>query len=226
MIRYPDAWSYSAWADYKLCPYKYHGKKVLKLPEEQTEALISGNIFHKEVAAYVTLPNAPLPSRPIHARILPVVEQLRGMEDKTVEQQWAFTRSWQSTGWFSKQPGKATWLRVVLDAGVVYPDKTAHVIDWKTGKRYDSNDEQMEIFALSMFKHSPWVEEVETRLEYVDNGAEEVAEFKAKDVPLLTAKWEQNAELMLTDRTWTPKPNDKCFFCNRARQNGGDCKFG
>lgn len=224
-VRYPDAWSYSAWSDYKLCPFKYHGRKILKLPEEAGPALLDGRVFHDQIAAHITKPDAPAPDRPIHKRLLPVVAQLREIDDKVVEMQWAFTAAWKPTGWFAKAP-KATWLRVILDAGVVYPDATAHVGDWKTGKRYDDNDEQMELFALATFAQYTWVNEVETRLWYVDNGHEEIAEFKRSEEPLLRAKWEDRAAKMLADRTWTPKPNAMCHFCARSRQSGGDCKFG
>lgn len=225
MIRYPDAWSYSAYADYALCPAKYEGRKVLKLPEVAGPALLDGRVFHDQIAAHITKPGAPAPDRPIHKRLLPVVAQLQQIEDKVVEQQWAFTNAWKPTGWFSKGH-MATWLRVILDVGVVYPDATAHVGDWKTGKRYDDNDDQMELFALATFAHSPWVQEVETRLWYVDSGHEEIAEFKHSEEPALRAKWEAKAHTMLTDRTFTPKPNDKCRFCVRSRQSGGDCRFG
>lgn len=223
--RLPDAWSYSAWSDYDTCPLKYHGRKVLKLPEPYSKPLDDGNTFHVQVAEHVTNPAAPPPERPIHPRIQTVVEQLRDTPDKTVEQQWGFTRDWKPTGWFSKGT-KATWLRVVLDVGLAYPDGEAIVGDWKTGKRYDTNDEQMELFAIAAFSQWTWIQKVETRLWYVDNGHEECATFERSSLPSLTAKWEARAVAMLADRTWAPKPNDKCRFCVRARQAGGDCKFG
>lgn len=227
-VRYPDAWSYSAWSDYSLCPLKYHGRRILKLPEPPSTALADGNLFHQQIARHIgdgLGEPGPAPDRPIHARLLPIVAQLREIDDKMVERQWAFTSAWKQTGWFSRAP-KATWLRVVLDVGVVYPDATAHVGDWKTGKRYATNDEQMELFALATFAHAPHVNEVETRLWYIDNGHEEIAEFTRAEEAPLRAKWEGRAQKMLADRTWTPKPNDMCRFCVRARQNGGDCKFG
>jgi hypothetical protein len=225
-VRYPDAWSYSAYSDYALCPFKYHGRKILKLPEPPSDALAQGNAFHQQVAAHITQPDAPAPARPIHARIAPIVAQLRETEDKVVEQQWAFTPAWKPTGWFSRNTTKPTWLRVVLDVGVAYPDATAIVGDWKTGERYDTNDEQMELFALATFAYWPHVKEVETRLWYVDNGHEEPAEFKRSEEASLRAKWEERARVMLADRTWAPKPNAMCRFCVRSRQSGGDCRFG
>lgn len=223
--KYPEAWSYSAYADYAQCPAKYEGRKVLKLPEEAGPALLAGRVFHDQVAKHITVPGAPAPGRPIHKRLLPVVAQLQQIDDKVVEMQWAYTKTWKTCGWFAR--GSApTWLRVILDVGLIYPDATAHVGDWKTGRRYDDNDEQMELFALATFAQYTWVNDVETRLWYVDNGHEEIAEFKRAEEPALRAKWEDRAQRMLADRTFTPKPNDKCGFCVRARQNGGDCRFG
>lgn len=224
-VRYPDAWSYSAYAAYALCPFKYHGQKVLRLPEPPSKALEDGNTFHVQVAAYLRGSRPTLPERPIHANILPIVEQLKATEDKLVEEQWGFDRDWKATGWFTKG-AKATWLRVITDAFVAYPDATGIVGDWKTGKRYDSNDDQMELFGAATLMRFTSLDEVETRLWYVDNGAEEVATFKRSELPALKAKWEQRAATMLADRTWTPRPNDKCKFCVRARQSGGDCRFG
>jgi hypothetical protein len=222
--RLPDAWSYSAWSDYDLCPLKYHGRKVLKLAEPPSAALEDGNKFHHQVAAHVSQ-GGPLPERPIHKNILPLVAQIRDMEDKVVEQQWGFTSQWKPTGWFTKG-AKATWLRAVLDVGIVYEDQTATVVDWKTGKRYSSNDDQMELFAAVTFSYFPHLVSLETRLLYVDSGQEEQAEFNRSELPGLIDKWEGRARTMLSDRDWKPKPNDKCHFCVRARQNGGDCKFG
>lgn len=223
--RYPDAWSYSAWADYNTCPSLYEGRKVLKLPEEAGPALLEGRVFHDQIAKHITQPGAPAPERPIHKHLQSVVDQLRTIDDKVVELQWAYNKAWKPCGYFSKAPNP-TWLRVILDVGVIYPDATAHVGDWKTGKRYDSNDDQMELFALATFAQYPWVNDVETRLWYVDNGLEEIAEFTRSEEPALRAKWEERAQRMLSDRTFTPKPNDKCRFCVRSRQAGGDCRFG
>jgi hypothetical protein len=227
VIKYPDAWSYSAWEQYEQCPHKYEGYRVLKnVKQEVTPALADGKVFHDEVAKFITLPAGVLPTRKIHDRILPLVISLRDdFDDKIVEMQWGLTASWKETGWFTKGP-KATWLRVILDVGVIYEDATALVLDWKTGKRYDSNDEQMELFALTTFAKYAWVNEVETRLEYVDTGDEIEKTFKREQAPELTAKWNERARIMLSDRTFTPRPNDKCFFCARSRQKGGDCRFG
>lgn len=225
MIRFPDAWSYSNYETWALCPFKYHGRKVLKQPEPTGQALLDGRVFHDQVAKHITNLAAPAPVRPIHQRLQPVVAQLRTIEDKIVEKQWAFTKTWKPCGWFAKAPAP-TWLRVILDVGIVYEDKTAHVGDWKTGKRYGTNDDQMELFALATFAQFTWVTEAETRLWYVDSGDEETAEFKRAEEPALRAKWEARAQQMLSDREFVARPNDKCRFCVRAKQNDGDCQFG
>lgn len=224
--RYPDAWSYSAYAMWEECPKRYEGVKVLKMGDQAGPGMAEGNEFHKQVADYIVRPAAPPPTRPIHRDIQPVVEQLRAMESKTVEQQWGLTSDWRQTGWFSRDPRKPTWLRVILDVGLLYPDDTAEVIDWKTGKRYDHNDDQMEVFAAGVFSYWRHVRHVTTRLDYVDSGQEEVAEFDAKDADALRAKWSDKAKAMLADRTFPARPGFRCKYCVRARQNGGDCAFG
>jgi hypothetical protein len=225
--RIPDAWSYSAYSMWEECGFRYEGVKVLKMPDAPGPGMAEGQTFHTEVAAYIMGHRQTLPTRPIHKDILPVVEHLRAIDTpKTVEQQWGITKDWKTTGWFSRDAHKPTWLRIVLDAGLTYPDDTGDVVDWKTGKRYDHNDDQMEIFAAGYLTYRPWLKHITTRLEYVDTGQEEIAEFTAKEAQQLQVKWTEKARIMLADRDFTPKPGFRCKYCVRAKSAGGDCVFG
>jgi hypothetical protein len=119
-------------------------------------------------------------------------------------------------------------LRNIADVAMLYEDNSAEVVDWKTGKRYGSNDEQMELGAVTMFQRfrGQTVNGVKTTLIYVDAGGEETAEFKFADLDRLRAKWHERAVKMLEERQFLPRPNDKCKFCNFSRSKGGQCRFG
>lgn len=217
------AWSFSRVEMYERCPFQFKCKHIDRLPDPGSPAMERGDKIHKGTAAFLTS-DAPLP--PEAHRFEQLLNELKAMPAtaRFVEQQWGFTKAWQPTGWF----GKDTWLRVVLDAGVVYEDNTADVIDHKTGKMYNHNSDQVELFAAAVFRRFPTVEHVTTRLWYFDvpEGNELVAEFDKKDVRGIMEKWNARVEPMFAETLWAPRPNDKCKWCAFSKSKGGPCRFG
>jgi putative RecB family exonuclease len=219
----PTTWSFSRWNTWDTCPFQYKCKFIDKLPDPPSPAMARGDAVHKALAAHLTSP-APLPPEVTDPFQKQIVAEMKAHDQKLVEQKWAYDASWGPTGYF----GKTTWLRAIADVALLYDDSSVEVIDWKTGKRYGSNDDQMELFALTTFKHFPGRTRngVKTTLVYLDAGSEEPAEFKASDVDRLRAKWDDRAKRMLSDRQFLPRPNDKCKFCRFSRSNNGPCRFG
>lgn len=222
------AWSYSRLALFELCPAQFKYKNIDKLPDPPGPAMDRGNKVHKELADYLLRSGAPKPdvlkAGQKGAALAKQADELRAMDPsrRIVEQQWGFTAKFKPCAWF----GKDTWWRVVLDVGAVYPDDTADVRDWKTGKKYDTNDDQMRQFALAVFKRFPSVKAVTTGLWYVDTGDEELAEFTKSDEPAIESDVKTRVHRMLTAETFSPRPNDKCRFCNFSKSKGGPCSFG
>lgn len=219
------AWSYTRYADYRRCPMFFAYKHLLRIKEPPGPAMQRGRDIHKEAEAYLTAKRKPkLP--PSLANFAEEMEQLRDLKP-TVEQQWGFRQDWSPTEWF----GSDVWVRNVLDVCVVYDDGTADVIDHKTGKKYGSNDEQMELFGLSTFKKflDQKLKKVTTRLWYLDiadnNENEVVAEFKASEVAALEKDWAKRVRPMFADRKFPPRPNDKCRWCFLSKAKGGPCRF-
>jgi hypothetical protein len=217
-----DSWSYSRWADYDKCPYYFKKKHIEKVKEPQGPALVKGNQFHEGMANYLLAkPGAAMPA----TKFAPLMAELRDFEDKIVEEKMAFTEAWTPTGYFAKAP-QAAWLRVIWDVGLMYEDLTGEVCDHKTGKKYGSNKDQMELFALSFFCKFKPAKAVTTRLWYHESGDEDVMEFERAQVPELQAKWTKRAVTMLGDTVLPMKPNDKCKWCMHAKSAGGSCRFG
>lgn len=217
------AWSYSRYADYAQCPLRFKLKVIDKIQEPASPAMARGNTVHKALAQYIE-GRGELPQEvksPYHASLY---AEMRGFpaEDKVVEQQMGFTAHWEPTGWFAKD----TWLRVVWDLALMYEDLTGEVVDHKTGKKYGTNTDQMELFGLSFFCKYKLAKHVTTRLVYIDSGDEEIAEFSADAVAPLKAKWEAKVAPMFTDTVFAPRPNDKCRFCHFAKSKLNLCKFG
>lgn len=218
------AWSYSRYDCYTQCPYKFRLQFLDKLPIEPSEAMARGQRIHNDIAKYLQNPlDFPFPSGFTHKAEL--ISEIAKFDDKAVEQQWGFDRQWQPTGWFAK--GKnATWLRTIVDVGLVYGDDTGELVDWKTGKARGGYDDQMKIFGISFLQKVPYVTEVTTRLAFLDNAATEMRTVKRSDLPELIDEWEAKTAPMFEDTEFLPRPNDKCKFCDFRRSNGGPCRYG
>lgn len=223
-----DAWSWSRFECYELCPAKFKYKFIEKRKEEASPAMARGNDVHLGTAAYIEGKTDAPPDAvklPFHRKLL---AECRATEDKVTEQQWAFNTSWQSTGWFAKAsaPNGAAWLRTIVDYGVAYEDNVVEIIDWKTGKVYGHNADQIELFALSAMRHFRPATKILTRLVYFDAGTEQADEFSAADQEKLIAKWNAKVAPMFADTVFLPRPNAKCGFCSFSKSKGGPCRFG
>lgn len=219
------AWSFSRWEMYDKCAYMFKGKHLDKMPEVQSPAMARGDRVHKGAAKFITEERAELPRECIKFDKQLTELALLPKENVVVEQQWGFTREWKATGWFDGGKG-TTWLRVVLDAGVVYSDHTADVVDHKTGKIYDKNAEQRELNGMAMLARYPHLEHVTSRMWYLDSGEERLVEIGRHELDALKTKWEKRVAPMFTDTVFAPRPGEHCRWCFRAKSKGGDCRFG
>lgn len=230
------AWSYSRYADYSRCPKYFFEKHVAKNPrtKESSPAMQRGSDIHKKGEVYLLTPKAKLP--PEYINFKTEMTQLKTL-DPLVEQQWGFNAQWQAIdggprdphGWFHP----TTYLRIVTDVSVIYDDNTADVIDFKTGKMYATNQDQMDLFSTGPFMKYPTLEGVTTRLWYLDiadpagTGANTVVqEFQRKDFERIKKEWDKRTVAMFNDKKFPPKANDKCKWCPLGKSKGGDCKFG
>lgn len=221
-----DAWSWSRFECWDLCPLKFKFKFIDKLPEPGSPAMERGNKIHDETAKYLTGVREALPDAVTDPYQRMLLEECRAAEDKIVEQKWGFTQGWEPTGYFSRDAKKPTWLRTIVDYGVLYEDMTVEIIDWKSGKMYGHNAEQVELFALSAMCHFKPAKQVITRLVYFDAGTEQLATFDAADKAALIAKWNAQVAPMFADTTFIARPNDRCKWCAYSKSAGGKCRFG
>lgn len=231
------AWSYSRYADYQQCPLRFKLKHIDRVPDPGSAAMQRGSDIHKEGENFLKAPTG-------RGKKVVVPESYRFFKDEMaqmrtlepmVEQQWGFTREWMPTGWFSND----TWLRIICDVALLYDDNTADIIDFKTGRKYATNEEQIELFSMGGFMKWPDVTHVTARLWYLDvpNGPNDgdfhpdstanttIREFTRKDFDKARAKWERKIQPMFNDRRFPPKPNEKCKWCAYRKANGGPCKF-
>ncbi len=225
------AWSYSRYADHTRCPLYFKEKYITKsIKDESSDAMKRGNDIHVGIAAFLKGTAQGVPRDALqNPRAEQIISELSQIPDKLVEQQWGFTSSWTETAWFSKDPSKPTWWRVILDVGLVYPDLTGEALDWKTGKRYATNADQMELNALGMMCKVKPIKHVTSRMIYLDDTGkdiEDVDEFPAHHKQRLIDKWTAKVAPMFKDQVFAPRPNEKCKWCPLARSKGGKCAFG
>lgn len=222
------SWSYSAYATHAECPLKYKLEKIDKIKVPTPPAFIKGREWHKAMEDFLKAQPGTVPVPKQGARFIPLLEAIQAHPRKLVEQQWAFNRQWRESKWFRDN---STWLRSVLDAGVIHEDYAVDIVDWKTGKYYSTNEDQLELFALTAMVRIPQAPEVNTLLAYLETGDEIVASYSAKDREKLKAKWEKKVEPMFNDTTFAPRPNDNCRRCPFRKsgdpsEGGGRCRFG
>lgn len=220
-----DAWSYSRYADYQQCPLRFKLKHIQKMKEPGSPAMQRGSDIHKMGENYLKAAKRPRTVPKEYANFKDEMAQLHGL-NPLVEQQWGFTSKWQPTGWF----GADTWLRIVADVAVVYDDNTADLIDFKTGRMYDTNEEQVELFSAGMFMKFPELEGVTTRLWYLDVdptkvNPEIVREYDRGDFERVRKSWEKKIVPMFKDKRFAPTPNEKCRWCSFSKDKGGPCPY-
>lgn len=219
------AWSYSRLSKYETCPYAFKLEFHDGIKPPQGKAAERGDAVHKGLAATLKQPPGVVTPEAKQAKkwemFTGLFDAVKSLEN-CVEQQWGFGREFVPSTWF----GKDVWYRAVLDVVAFYPDNHATVIDWKTGKKYGSYDDQAEQFALATFSRYKNVKSIDSRLEFVDSGEEELAEFTRADHPGLIEKWKKRAAVMFADTEHRPRPSDSCRFCHFRKSNSGPCAFG
>lgn len=222
------AWSYSRYAAWTQCPLQFRLKFLENFKDPGSPAMDRGKEMHDGVAKYCANQADVLPRDAMqNATALQTITEIRSFpaDKKQIEQQWGYRADFKPTGWF----GADTWFRSILDVGVMYEDMTYESVDWKTGKRYGSNADQMETQALAIMARFKPVQHVTTRLVYLDSTDSdpfEIEEFPATHREKLADKWRGKVAPMFADKVFAPRPNDKCRFCPFSRSKSGQCAFG
>ena len=201
----PTHWTISRWDDYAKCPKRYKARYIDKsLPFVPNAAADRGTRIHQIAEDFVLGKRDDLPE--ISPSWAIQIEELKRIGAKA-EEMWEF-----SEGWHPVEPGYPVWFRMKMD--VHYLNKTAlHLIDYKTGKIYPSNIEQIEVYALAAFAKFDEVDTVHGALWYLDQHEPNEKTYKRSQAEKLARKWDQRAHEMLTAEKFPAKPNKFCSWC-------------
>jgi hypothetical protein len=218
------AWSYSRYNIHRTCPKQAYFLFVERRKEVEAEAIVRGKRLHSTAAAMVT--DTPVEVLAEDATLLtkfaPMFHELRQYGARSEVQQ-AFTFDWEPTDWF----GPRAWLRVVFDALHGTPSQ-AVVHEFKTGRVYDSHDEQRTLYAAAGSALFPDAAVIEVKFHYFDQGPGKSTSklYSRGEAVRLRGEWEDKARPLLSDTTFAAKAGPHCNRCTFRRSAGGPCDLG
>lgn len=226
------SWSFTRYNDYKQCPRKAKLKHLDKIEEPPNDAMARGGDIGRLCELFI---KGGLKKMPLELmKFKEVFEQLRDMYKKTpkrmvVEDSWAMTKDYKPSTW---NDWENCAVRVKIDAGHLESATAMVVRDWKTGKyrpeKREEYIEQLELYALAAFVLNPQLLEVSAFLCYLDVGVtfpepgsadEDRLTFTRADMPALKKTWDKRTRAMLFDKSFAPRPNDKCRWCHYRKEN-------
>lgn len=201
-------WSYSKIKAFEQCPKQFYHDKILKeVPFKETEATLYGTAFHTAAEDYIGK-DIPLPSKFSFAqKMLDSLKNKQG--EKLCELKLGITEDLEPCGFFADD----VWFRGVADL-IILDGDLAWVIDYKTGKSSKYADKgQLELMAMSVFKHFPQVKTIRAGLVFVISNDLVKSTYTEYDKPKLWEKWLAKYKQMETaaiEEVWNAKPNGLC----------------
>jgi len=213
------SWSYSKLSTYERCPamkkYRYDLKvEVSRVDSPQAQR---GTALHEDLERNLgkTVYEVPEWMRP-H---MPHLEKYQSGKKELVVR---LTEDW-------KPVVEDHWLICIIDLNHIEDDKYATVIDYKSGKRYETHQEQIELYNLSVLAQNPEVERVEGKCYYLDEPpggwGPPVFTFR-EQFEAVRKRWEDRVAMMDCDTEGAPRPGYYCRWCDYRKENGGPCPFG
>ena len=122
------------------------------------------------------------------------------------------------------------WLRLKLDALVMHDERTATVIDFKTGRKFGNeikHGEQLQLYQLSTFIRYPQIETVFAELWYLDQNEVTSQKFTRQIGMRYREKFNKRAHALSTCNNFAANPNKfTCKWCMYGPWGSGDCTVG
>mgnify|MGYP003122193419 FL=1 len=202
-------WSFSKIKSFQQCPKQFYHEKVIKqYPFKMTAAVRYGDQFHRAAEKYIQ--GEELDRRFEFAK--PALDALNAKEgEKLCEHRMGLTKRLEACSFYDQD----VWFRGIADLLIVNEaDRMAWVVDYKTGKSAQYADKgQLELMALSVFRHFPQVESVKAGLLFVVCNELIREEYSVTEQKRLWSKWLEDFSYMKTayiDEVWNPKPSGLC----------------
>lgn len=121
----------------------------------------------------------------------------------------------------------AAWI-VIIDSLIRPPfdSQVAGVCDLKSGKVYDSHQDQLQLYATAVLSSFPAVASASVGALYLDEGRwGNQTTYHRGALPHLQNAWSAKRTWMMQEKLFNPSPSYfNCRFCSFAASKGGPCK--
>lgn len=122
------------------------------------------------------------------------------------------------------------WLRLKIDALVLHDDKTATVIDYKTGRKFGNemkHAEQLQLYQLATFSRYPQLETVYAELWYLDQDEVTSQRYDRTMGLRYRDKFTKRGDALLSCTSFPPNANViTCKWCMYGPWGSNDCPAG
>lgn len=206
------AHSYSSIKMFENCPKNYFHQRIEKSVRDPGNAVTAyGERVHKSLELRIK-DGEPLDreSKAYEPLAAAIEKATLGFDDLTTEEEMTLNEKLEPTGWWDSD----AWLRSKIDV-LARRGPKAYMFDWKTGKRRPDFD-QLEMFAVQVFKHYPQVEQIKTTFVWLKEGKTDSETFTRAQEPAI---WEKilgkitRIEGALEHDNWPAKPSGLCNWC-------------
>jgi hypothetical protein len=228
------ALSWSRVSDFLQCPRKFFLKYVTKgfPPEDASKSvhLVKGSEMHKQMELYtyskINGVAYDKPASPACKDAFPMVDRIFDTFDQVwPERQVAVNGEWKPDEWFGKQ---VAWRSIWDLSAVSMKNRSALLIDWKTGKVQDYGEEEPGQLHLSaaMAMDVLGVDEVtifyaflEFKVKKPEGGLKLTREL---DYQPIRQHFTQIYDKVNVEKEWKPTVNQYCNYCPATK---AQCQF-
>lgn len=208
MTNNPFPWSFSRIKAFQTCPKQFYHVYVLKqFSFKETEATRYGTAFHSAAEQFIKNGIALPPEFSFAKDALEWLASLPG--EKLCEYKLGLTEKLEPCDFDSPD----VWFRGIVDLAIIDGDR-ARIVDYKSGSSTKYADlGQLELMALTMFKHFPQLKQIKAGLFFVIAKALLRAEYGRSGSVELWQKWLAEYDRMaqaFSAGAWNPKPSGLC----------------
>lgn len=215
--------SFSSLSNFEKCPWHLYLSKVEKCPDVAGPAAQRGTEIHDKAENFIIGNSGDELPKEL-SKFASLFEDLRARYSEGrihVEEDWAFTREWEPTGWSEEN----TWLRMKLDALDLESETSAKVYDWKTGRKFGNevkHGQQALLYVISTFIKWPELEFVEANMIYTDKGETMTTSYTRDQAMLFFDRYNLRFNQATTCVNFKPTPNaSSCKWCPHSKVQEG-----
>lgn len=211
-------WSYSRWSMYNSCPSQYEWHYILKKPRRSMPQAERGIDIHRKAEYYVKGEITKIPDELLHFKdefnyLKKEFKAERGFTELDVSYNSLYLPTTMKVS--DNYMGFIDYLH--------FDNNQCTVIDYKTGKHYDSHREQAHSYANACFILEPQLGLVDVEFWYLDYGFTKSFVWKNSEKSKMNKVWIARISRMEKDKTFKKCPNKFCGNCARNKKHGGDC---